>query len=139
MTTHSSALAGTAAGAAATAANQALELTALALLNADLVTIASRLPGTSSAGAATSVGNAASDTLLLAANANRIGATIFNDDTATTGATLNVILSTTAASATVFTVRIPAQGYYEVPFGYRGQIRGFASAATGNARITELT
>lgn len=129
MTTHSSSGSAAPAGTA-TAANQALELTALAALLART---------TSSTGTPTSVANANADTLLLAANANRKGATVFNDDTATTGATLNVSLGTTAASATVYTVRLVAQAYYELPFGFTGQVRGFASAATGNARITELT
>lgn len=83
------------------------------------------------------VANATSSTSLLAANANRLGATIFNDDTATTGATLKVKLGATA-SASSFTVSIAPQGYYEVPFGYTGAIDGIASAATGNARITEV-
>ncbi len=86
----------------------------------------------------TSVVNAIATTSLLASNANRLGATIFNDDTANTGATLRVKLGATA-SATSFTVAIAAQGYYEIPFNYTGAIDGIASAATGNARITELT
>lgn len=86
----------------------------------------------------TSVANATSTTSLLASNVNRLGATILNDDTVSTGASLKVKLGTTA-SATSFSVVILAQGYYEVPFNYTGAIDGIASAATGNARITELT
>lgn len=88
--------------------------------------------------AQSSVANSASSVSLLASNANRLGATIFNDDTANTGATLKVKLGATA-SATSFTVALAPQAYYEVPFGYTGAIDGIASAATGNARITELT
>ena len=96
-------------------------------------------PAGPTAGTPTSVANATGDTLALAANAARKGATIFNDDTATTGATAKISLGTTTASATVFTYAIPPQGYYEVPFGYTGMIRFTASAATGALRINELT
>lgn len=116
---------------AATAANQATEITSLASLVANT-------PAKPTTGTPSSVANATSNTVLLALNANRKGATVFNDDTVTTGATLNVALGFTA-SATAYTYAIPAQGYYEVPFGFSGAINGFASAATGNARITELT
>lgn len=85
----------------------------------------------------TSPANSASSFTVLAANANRLGATIFNDDTAVTGATLKLKLGATA-SASSFTVEIAPRGYYEVPFGYTGIIDGIASAASGNARVTEV-
>lgn len=129
---------GVAAGAGATAANQATEIADLVLIILGLTNLNAATVGPSTTGASTSVANAVANTVILAANAARKGAAIFNDDTATTGATLNIALGF-AASATAFTVRIPAQGYYEVPFWFRGAINGFASAATGNARITELT
>lgn len=88
-----------------------------------------------SASAQSSVPNAVATTTLLAPNAARRGATIYNDDAA---ATLRIKLGA-AASAASFTYAIPPQGYYEVPFGYTGVIDGIASAASGNARITELT
>lgn len=88
--------------------------------------------------AQSTVANSASSVTVLAANAARKGATIFNDDTASTGATLKIKLGATA-SASSFTYAIAPQGYYEVPFGYTGIIDGIASAATGNARVTELT
>ncbi len=72
---------------------------------------------------------------LLASNANRLGATIWNDSTAV----LYVKFGTTA-SATDCVVKLIADGYYEVPFGYTGRIDGvWASDASGAARITELT
>lgn len=82
----------------------------------------------------TSVTSAAADTLILAANTQRRGCAITNDSTAT----LKLSLGTNAASATAFTVSIAAAGYYEVPFGYSGQIRGIWSAAYGAARVTEV-
>jgi len=83
----------------------------------------------------TAVTSAAADTLILAANNNRRGATIFNDSTAT----LNISLGTNAASATAFSVQLGSKGYFEVPFHYSGQIRGFWATANGFARVTEIT
>lgn len=87
--------------------------------------------GTSSV---TSVAAAVADTSLLAANAARVGATVANDSTA-----IMYLKLGTGASATSFTVRLTANAYYEVPFGYTGAINGYWSSATGNARVTELT
>jgi hypothetical protein len=84
--------------------------------------------------ALTSVASAASSTSLLAANVNRIGATVFNDSTATLYLALN-----TSASTTAYTVQMAANGYYEVPYGYDGAVFGIWSSAVGNARLTEFT
>jgi len=81
------------------------------------------------------VANAIANVTLKAANANRKGLMIYND---ATGATLSIKLGATA-SATSFTVKLVAGAYYEVPYGYTGIIDAIASAAEGNARITELT
>jgi hypothetical protein len=83
----------------------------------------------------TSVAGAIVDTLILVANANRYGATVYNDSSAV----LYLALGTTAASATDYTVQMVANAYYEVPFSYTGQIRGIWSAATGTARVGEVT
>ncbi len=72
---------------------------------------------------------------LLASNPNRLGATVYNDDTASV---LSLKLGATA-SATSFTLKIAAGGYYEVPFGYTGIIDGIWNIASGTARVTELT
>lgn len=82
----------------------------------------------------TSVTAAATDTLILAANTARRGCAIRNESTAV----LKVSLGTNAASATAYTAEVAAQGYYETPFGYSGQIRGIWSAANGFARVTEV-
>jgi len=121
---------------------------------ADLTTVGQGAPNTSAnawpvydgggtTGTNTSVASAAADTLLLVANVNRKGATIYNDSN--TGQ-LYVLLGTTVASNANFTVLLDKAGggpgiggYYEVPFGYTGQIRGIWSVASGNARITEIT
>lgn len=83
----------------------------------------------------TSVSDTALSTTLLAANANRLGATVYNDSTVD----LYLKLGATA-SLTSFTVKMAADGYYEVPFNYTGIIDGiWASDAIGAARIVELT
>lgn len=86
-------------------------------------------------GTRSSVSAAVADTLVLAANTARKGATIFNESTAI----LYLGLGTTAVSTTSYTVQVPAGGYYEVPFSFSGQIRGYWAAANGSARVTELT
>jgi len=90
---------------------------------------------TGSANARTSVAGAAADTLILAANASRLGATVYNDS----AATLYLSLGTAAASLTDFTVKMVTDAYYEVPFGYTGQIRGIWASAVGSARVGEIT
>lgn len=76
----------------------------------------------------------ASSVTLLAANTARLGATIVNDSTVT----LYVKFGATA-STTSYTVKLIADAYYEVPFGYYGIIDGIWASATGVARVTELT
>jgi hypothetical protein len=73
--------------------------------------------------------------LILAASGARLGATIFNDSSAV----LYLALGTVAASTTNFTVKMVADAYYEVPFGYTGEIRGIWASATGSARVGEIT
>jgi len=78
-------------------------------------------------------GSAASVTIL-AANSNRTGATIVNDSTA-----ILYLKFGATASTSSYTVKMVADAYYEVPFGYSGVIDGIWASATGNARVTELT
>ena len=87
----------------------------------------------STAATPTPVAASAISVTLLVANQNRIGATIFNNS----DAILYVMLGA-VASASSFTVKINAYGYYETPFGYGGIIAGIWSSATGTALITEL-
>lgn len=82
----------------------------------------------------TNVSASASSVLLSAANTLKLGATIYNDSTAT----LYLKFGSTA-STTSFTVKIFAEGTYEVPDGYTGRIEGIWASATGAARVTELT
>ena len=82
------------------------------------------------------VADSASDVLLLAANSSRIGASIQNDSSAV----LYVGLGTATVTSTDYTVRMVANAYYEVPFGYNGQIRGIWATDPGDgaARVSEL-
>ena len=68
-------------------------------------------------------------------NTTRLGCTIHND----TAATMYLILGKEAAASTNFTVAMSSQAYYEVPYGYTGEIRGlWSGSGTGAARVTEL-
>lgn len=81
----------------------------------------------------TSVADTASSTTLLAANASRLGASVYNDSTVAL-----YLKCGTTASTSDFTVKIPADGYWEAPAGYTGRIDGvWASDASGSARVTE--
>jgi len=88
-----------------------------------------------STGTITSVASANADTLILASNLARFGATVFNDSTSQ----LNLGLGTGTTSATNYSVQINAGGYYEVPYKFNGQIRGWWVTANGNARVTEIS
>jgi hypothetical protein len=82
-----------------------------------------------------SVNDSASNVTLLSSNSARLGATIFNDSTQI----LYVKLGTTA-STTSYTAQLVPGAYYEVPYGYTGNIDGiWAADASGAARITEFT
>ena len=87
--------------------------------------------------AQTTVADNAASTTILAANANRLGATVSNDSSAV----LYLLLGSTAASATSYSVRMVQYGYYEIPFGYTGQLTGIwaSDPNDGAARITEIT
>jgi hypothetical protein len=92
--------------------------------------------GGATTGTVFSVASSAASVSLLASNANRKGATITNTD----ANTLRLLLSAGTASATNYTAPIASGGYYEVPFGFTGQIVGIWDAdGAGVALMTELT
>lgn len=112
---------------AATAANQATEITSLA----SIVTNTNE----STTSAITSVNGSGTSVSLLALNANRKQAAFYNDSTAI----LYLKLGSTA-STTSYTVQLVAGAYYELPWkSYTGAIDGIWASATGAVRITELT
>ena len=72
---------------------------------------------------------------LLPTNLNRLGATIYNESSS---GFLYIKLGA-VASATSYTTRLLPLDYYEIPFGYTGQIDAIWTSANGTARIDELT
>jgi len=79
------------------------------------------------------------DTLILAANVLRRGAIIYNDSTQV----LLLSLGTAAAALDDYTVQISADGAYELPSRYTGEVRGIwevgSAVPDGAAYVTELT
>ena len=88
-------------------------------------------------GTNTSVADNAASVTILASNTARLGATVYNDSSAI----LYLLLGSTAASTTNYTCKIASSGYYEVPFGYTGQLTGIWATDPGDgaARVTEIT
>lgn len=80
-----------------------------------------------------SVASSISNVVLLAANSVRLGATIYNESSA-----LLYIKLGAGATLTDFTIKLFPLGYYEVPYGYTGEIDGIWSIANGSAKIGEL-
>lgn len=90
------------------------------------------LPSTS---VVTNVNANSTNITLLSSNSNRLGAAIFND--CSTG--IFYIKLGANATNTSFTIKILPYNYFEVPFGYVGQIDGFWTIPNNMAVITELT
>jgi hypothetical protein len=86
-------------------------------------------------GTPANVAGSASSVTILAANILRKGSAVTNDSTAN----LYLLLGTSAASLTSYTVKLPPYAYYETPAGYTGQLTGIWDSAAGSARVTELT
>lgn len=81
------------------------------------------------------VSSSASSGILLNSNANRRSFCLHNDSTAA----LYLKFGTTAATNN-YTVKIPADAYYEMPMPvYTGRIDGVWASANGDAKITEGT
>jgi hypothetical protein len=118
-------------GASASFSNVSLTI---ASGNTGVMTIGSSTITLPSRNTTTTVASSASNVQLLAANASRLGSTIFNDSSSM----LYVKLGSTA-TLTDFTIKVFPQSYYEVPFGFTGNINGFWISANGSARVGELT
>lgn len=90
------------------------------------------LPSSSSS-STTSVAASTTNVTLLAANSERLGASVYNDADRPMYLKLGA-----SASTTSYTVRVPRQFLYEVPFSYTGIIEAvWGTGVTGAARITE--
>jgi hypothetical protein len=88
----------------------------------------------SATSAVTTVAGSAASVTLLAANAARLGFSVYNDSNATMylkyGAT---------ASTTSFTVKLDKDSIWTDPWDWTGVIDAIWTAASGNARMTELS
>jgi len=92
-------------------------------------------PLTASTTTLTNVSSSTSNVTLVAANTARLGLIIYNDS----NQTLTIKYGVTA-SATSMTLKLQADGYWEMPEPiYTGIISGLWSTANGFARITEST
>jgi len=91
---------------------------------------------TSAAATLTSVTAATTNTALLAVNAARKGAYVYNNG----NANLYLAYGPNASTAT-FTVKIPAQGFFESPATpvWQGAISAIWDAASGVANVTEVS
>jgi hypothetical protein len=88
----------------------------------------------STATAITAVASGTSNQVLLEPNAFRKGGTVVNDSTSTLYLKCGSI-----ATSTSYTVKMTAGSYYEIPFGYTGEVDGIWVSANGNAVVTEFT
>lgn len=81
-----------------------------------------------------SVAASVSNVTLLPSNSTRLGATIYNDS-------MNLMYVKLGATASLsdFTIKLFPLSYYEIPYGYTGEIDALWSNSTGFARIGELT
>lgn len=81
----------------------------------------------------TSIMAATSSVVLLTSNSIRLGATVYNDSSALLYIKLGV-----TASFSDFTTKLFPFCYYEVPFGYTGEIDAIWNNANGFARVGEM-
>jgi hypothetical protein len=93
-----------------------------------------RLPNATTGGTGTTDFTSTSYGTIATASTGRLGCTIFNSGPGN----LHVILGTATASTSVFTTRLSAGDYYEVPFNYTGLIGGIFATA-GTAKVTTLS
>ena len=93
-----------------------------------------RLPNATTGGTGPTDFTSTSYGTIATASTGRLGCTIFNSGPGN----LHVLLGTATASTSVFTARLSAGDYYEVPFNYTGLIGGIFATA-GTAEVTELS
>jgi len=93
-----------------------------------------RIPNSTTGGTGSTDFTSTSYGTIATASTGRLGCTIFNSGPGN----LHVLLGTGTASTSVFTVRLNAGDYYEVPFNYTGLIGGIFATA-GTAEVTQLS
>lgn len=94
-------------------------------------------PAPSATGTVTTVSPSSVASTILVSNANRQLAAVYNANTQA----LYLITSSQTPSANLYTVQMAANGYYELPLRYTGQINGIwaSSSGSGAALVTEYT
>jgi hypothetical protein len=92
-----------------------------------------RIPNATTGGTGPTDFTSTSYGTIATASTGRLGCTIFNSGPGN----LHVTLGTATTSTSVFTARLSAGDYYEVPFNYTGLIGGIFATA-GTAEVTEL-
>jgi hypothetical protein len=93
-----------------------------------------RIPNATTGGTGPTDFTSTSYGTIATASTGRLGCTIFNSGPGT----LHVLLGTATASTSVFTARLSAGDYYEVPFNYTGLIGGIFATA-GTAEVTQVS
>ena len=93
-----------------------------------------RIPNATTGGTGPTDFTSTSYGTIATASTGRLGCTIFNSGPGN----LHVMLGTATASTSVFTARLSAGDYYEVPFNYTGLIGGIFATA-GTAEVTQLS
>jgi hypothetical protein len=93
-----------------------------------------RIPNATTGGTGPTDFTSTSYGTIATASTGRLGCTIFNSGPGN----LHVMLGTATASTSVFTARLSAGDYYEVPFNYTGLIGGIFATA-GTAEVTTLS
>jgi len=93
-----------------------------------------RIPNATTGGTGPTDFTSTSYGTIATASTGRLGCTIFNSGPGN----LHVLLGTATASTSIFTVRLSAGDYYEVPFNYTGLIGGIFATA-GTAEVTTLS
>jgi hypothetical protein len=93
-----------------------------------------RIPNATTGGTGPTDFTSTSYGTIATASTGRLGCTIFNSGPGN----LHITLGTATTSTSVFTARLSAGDYYEVPFNYTGLIGGIFATA-GTAEVTEVS
>lgn len=92
-----------------------------------------RLPNATTGGTGPTTFTSTSYGTIATSSTGRLGCQIFSEGPGT----LHVTLGTSTTSTTLYTARLSAGDYYEVPSNYTGLIGGIFATA-GTARVTEI-
>jgi len=93
-----------------------------------------RLPNATTGGTGPTTFTSTSYGTIATASTGRLGCQVFNEG----AGNLHITLGTSTTSTSLYTVRLSAGDYYEVPSNYTGLIGGIFATA-GTARVTEVS